>query len=79
MNRGCLELVLQLHEGKSVELARLCAERMRPSEWQLLREFAAEVTSLGESMAAGTRILVVPAAELGQAVEALGLKVAGQA
>lgn len=74
----CLDLTIQLVEGKSVELARLCHERMRASEWQLLREFAAEVTALGESLAAGTRVVVVPAAEAGKAIEDLGLKPAGR-
>lgn len=74
MARGCLDLTIQLAEGKSVELARLCRERMRDSEWQLLREFAAEVTALGETLSAGEAMIVVPAVEADKTLRQLGLR-----
>lgn len=70
----CLDLVIQLAEGKAVELARLCRERMRDSEWQLLREFAAEVTALGETLSAGEAMIVVPAVEADRTLRQLGLR-----
>lgn len=75
----CLDLTVQLVEGKSVELARLCRQRMRDREWQLLREFAAEVTALGESLAAGEAIVVCRAADAERTVRSLGLQPAAPA
>jgi len=71
MNR--LDLSLVIGEGGEREAAEQCLAQMRQYQWQILRQFAAEVTALGESVAAGERMLVVPASELGAAFSALRL------
>jgi hypothetical protein len=69
----CLDLVLQLVEGKAPELARVARGKMRDSEWQLLREFAAEVVALGESLSCGEAMLVIPAVDAEKTIRDLGL------
>ena len=59
-------LAIEVHvdDGREPECARALRDRLRPSQWRILRQLAAEITALGESEAAGSRVLVVPAAEL---------------
>lgn len=54
-----LELVLHLQRGQTPALARECLARMRPAEFHLLREFAADVLALGEELGTGQQTLVL--------------------
>lgn len=68
-----LDLTLTVGAGREHEAAKMCLARMRQYQWQILRQFAAEVTALGESAAAGERMVVLPASEIGAALSALRL------
>jgi len=74
-----LSLHMELVQGKEREAAEALLARTRAEEWTILRQWAAEITALGESAATGERMLVVPArpGELEAAVAALRLRVAG--
>jgi hypothetical protein len=74
-----LNLAIVFDDRRVVECARALLEQLPKDQWYLLRQLAAEITALGESAAAGQRMLVVPAASLELALEAFGnLRVAGR-
>lgn len=77
--KAVLSLALELASGDEVNCAKALRAQLPPDRWQILRQLAFEVTAIGESEAAGTRMLVVPASEasVDQALASLRLRQAG--
>lgn len=55
-----LQLSVAIPLDGETEVAKFLHERMQGAEWQILRQFALAVTMLGESLAAGTQMVVIP-------------------
>ena len=58
-------LNVQIPVDRETEVAKFLHSRMSPAEWLLLRQFALAVTMLGESVAAGMQMVVIPMAPAG--------------
>jgi hypothetical protein len=73
-----LNLEVCVDENRVAECAKALQERLSPDQWRVLALLSAEVVARWESVAAGQRILVVPAAERqAEVARALRLRVAG--
>lgn len=76
MPRTYFSLHLTVPIGAEAELARALRAQLQPDQWKAIRQLAMEVTLIGESEAAGTQMVVVPAGQEGEALAALGLRAA---
>lgn len=56
-----LNLHLLVDESKCADCARALHERLRPGQWAVLVQLAAEIVARQEATTAGTQMLVVPA------------------
>lgn len=74
-----LNLQVTVDDAHVVECASALHQRLSPDQWSVLAMLAAEIVARWESAAAGSRLLVVPMAdlptELHRAVQAAGLPV----
>lgn len=74
-----LNLELTVDDAHVVECANALQLRLKPDQWEVLAMLAAEIVARWESAASGSRVLVVPMAdlptELHRAVSAAGLPV----
>lgn len=59
-----VNVTLTFESHRTPEVAKSLQARLPDPQWQAVRALAAEIVALGESQAAGERILVVPAREL---------------
>lgn len=77
--KAVLNLHLTVDDAHVVECAEALHQRLEPNQWRILATLAAEIVARWESAAAGSRLLVVPMAdlptELHRAVQAAGLPV----
>lgn len=74
-----VNIALTFDDAHVVQCAEALHQRLPPSQWKALAQLAAEIVARWESAAAGSRLLVVPMAdlptELHRAVAAAGLPV----
>jgi len=59
-----LDLSLSFATGDEYQVARRCRAEMNPLQWTLLAQLAAEILAIHESAAAGSRVVILPAAEV---------------
>lgn len=72
--KGQLSMQVTILQGQEAEAARSLRAQLPPEGWKILRQLAFEVTVIGESEAAGTTMVVVPAGQEAEALTALGLR-----
>lgn len=74
MAREFLDLVLQVDSETVPAAVSECRARMRPAQWALLVQFAAEVVLAQEAEATGRRVVLLPSTEAAEkaAQEVLG-------
>jgi hypothetical protein len=75
--KAILRVDLGIVAGDEVNAAKALRAQLPPDQWKILRQLSFEVSALGESEAAGTRMVVVPAGQVGAALDSLGLRQAG--
>lgn len=74
--RKVLRIQATIEAGQETAAARALRAQLPEEGWKILRQLAFEVTVLGESEAAGTQMVVVPAGQEAEALTALGLRAA---
>lgn len=71
-----VELSIRYSVGQEGQVAKELRAQLAPEGWKSLRQLAFEVTLIGESEAAGTQMVVVPAGQEAEALKSLGLRAA---
>lgn len=62
MAKATLNVHLLLDEGQEAACAAAMQARLKPDQWRLLAQLSAEVVARWETVTAGQRMVVVPAA-----------------